>query len=450
MAGVIQVGGLASGLDTNTIIDKLVAIERRPIALLEIERDAVRNTRASIDTFTKRLSVLREAATALRTPSDVLVRKASSSNADTLSATAGSGAAPGTVTLNVTSLARVSIAGASVGLSSASSTVATGAGTLRFQVGTGDVVSVDVSDTTTLSDLVSAINAKEAGVTATAVNLGTGSAPQYRLQLVTQATGAGNTISILGDDTTLAIGTTQTGANARFTVSGFSGTFERETNAFSDVLPGVAISLKGEGTARITVENDTTAITAKGKALADAYNEIVRFVDSQSAVTATGDGEDVVLGSLATDGTVRRVVDGLREALSVVVPGTEGFVNASGVGFATQRDGTVAFDAAAFTAALGENADAVAALFGGVGTTAGAADRLAQLADEFQATGGVLAARTSGLDRDLKRIETDLIAGERNLVIVRQQLESQFTALESLVSGLQQQSNFLTNALRGS
>ena len=448
MAGVIQVGGLASGLDTNTIIDKLVAIERRPVALLEIELAETKTTRTSIDTFTAKLAVLREAAAGLRTPEDVLARKASSSNTDTLTATAGTGATPGSVTLNVSGLARASIAGATVGVASADATVATGAGSFRFQVGSGNVISVDVTAATSLTELVNAINDKKAGVTATAVNLGTGSSPNYRLQLATQATGAEQTISVLQDDTTLAVATSQTGANARFTLSGFSGTFERETNVFSDVLPGVTFSLKNTGSAQVTVENDVAAITAKGTALADAYNEVVKFVQSQSQVSGGGDGKEVILGSLSNDSTIRRVVDGLHQGLTNGVAGTSRFVNLSGLGFATQQDGTIKFSAATFTAAVGTDADAVAAVFAGAGTGTGAADRLVKLADDLQQSGGVIASRTSGLDQDVRRIESDIAAGTRNLEIVKLHLQQQFAALESLVSGLQQQSSTITNAFK--
>ena len=41
------------------------------------------------------------------------------------------------------------------------------------------------------------------------------------------------------------------------------------------------------------------------------------------------------------------------------------------------------------------------------------------------------------------------VAVERNLEIVKQQLQVQFATLESLVSTLQQQSSFLTSALSG-
>src|SRR6185437_7548896 len=99
--------------------------------------------------------------------------------------------------------------------------------------------SVAIDGSTSLSGLADAINQLGAGVTATAVNLGTSDSPDFRLQLNTASSGAASTITVVRDDSALAIQTSQAGQDARFTVSGFSGTFSRSTNAFSDVLPRV-------------------------------------------------------------------------------------------------------------------------------------------------------------------------------------------------------------------
>src|SRR5437016_3953488 len=287
MAGLITVGGLATGIDTNSIIDKLVALEKRPVALLGVEVQDVQATQTSINTLGGKLSTLRSAAHALGTTDGVLVRAATSSDTDVLAAAAGAGAQPGSVALTITQLARGSVAGPTVGVASATSTVASGPGTFQFQVGSGTVKSVNVDATTTLQGLATAINALDAGVTASAVNLGTASAPDFRLEIASKATGATSTVTVTHDDTALAVQTAQAGQNAQFTVDGFSGTFERESNTFGDVLPGVTVTLRNRGTATVTVADDADAITAKVKTLVAAFNDIVTFVTGESQVTET-------------------------------------------------------------------------------------------------------------------------------------------------------------------
>src|SRR5262249_31944104 len=148
----------------------------------------------------------------------------------------------------------------------------------------GDVHTVNVDGTTTLQNLVDSINALDAGVTASAVNLGTSSSPDYRLQLVSDHTGSASSIAVVRDDTNLAVQTTQSGQDAHFTVAGFSGTFARDTNSFSDVLTGVTFSLKAQGTATVTVDTDTDAVVNQVKSLVTAFNDLQSFVDGESTV----------------------------------------------------------------------------------------------------------------------------------------------------------------------
>jgi len=444
MAGLITVGGLATGIDTNSIIDKLVALEKRPVALLGVEVEDVQATQRSINTLGSKLSTLRSAAHALGTTDGVLVRAATSSDTDVLAAAAGAGAQPGSVALTITQLARGSVAGATVGVASATSTVASGPGTFQFQVGSGTVKSVNVDATTTLQGLATAINALDAGVTASAVNLGTASAPDFRLEIASKATGATSTVTVTHDDTALAVQTAQAGQNAQFTVDGFSGTFERESNTFGDVLPGVTVTLRNRGTATVTVADDADAITAKVKTLVAAFNDIVTFVTGESQVTETQDKSDVALGSLATDSTVKHLVARLHEVFSESVGGA--YTNLSSLGLATQQDGTIAFDEGKFRTALGSDSTAVAATFAGAGTASGVAKDLSALIDGMTGSGGTLALHTTALNDQIRSLQDQIDAGQREVDAFEVNLRQQFTALETFVSGLKNQGSFLQQA----
>src|SRR5712691_10955640 len=101
----ITVGGLATGLDTNKIIDQLVALERRPIDLLETERSSAKAKELALQTFNTKVLAFLSAVDELRDANDVLLRKASSSNEDVVGATASAGATAGTTTITVGALA---------------------------------------------------------------------------------------------------------------------------------------------------------------------------------------------------------------------------------------------------------------------------------------------------------------------------------------------------------
>src|SRR5690349_4812872 len=289
VSGVITVGGLATGLDTNNIISQLVQIESRPLDLLKGELTDVQATQTSVGTVGGKLATVKSAADALTTLGGVLVRKATSSNETVLTAAAGTGASAGSVALTVTQLALASIASSATGVASATSTVANTTGSFQFQVGSGAVQTVSVDATTTLQGLADAINGLGAGVTATAVNLGTSASPDYRLQIASDTTGAASTITVVQDDTSRAVQSTQAGQDAHFTVSGFSDTFSRDTNSFSDVLPGVTLSLRNEGTATVTVADDADKIVEQVKGFVTAFNDAVGFVAGESTVTESQD-----------------------------------------------------------------------------------------------------------------------------------------------------------------
>jgi flagellar hook-associated protein 2 len=448
MAGLISIGGLVTGLDTNKMIDSLVALERRPIDQLGKEIDAANVTKTALASLQAKFLAFKTAADGLKTAGGVLVRKASSSESTVLSAAAGEGAQRGTATITVSQLARASVAGSTVGKTAATDTIAAGAGTFRFQVGSGDVQTVNIDGTTTLQDLANAINDLDAGVTASAINAGTAASPDYRLQLQSQDTGESSTITIVQDDTQLAIQTSQTGLNAQFSVSGFSTSFERESNTFNDVLTGVTISLRSEGTSTVTVDDDADAIVKKVQAFVAAYNEIRTFVDQESVVDAGQGKDEVAQGPLAGNSTVRQLAERLQSTFSSAISGADSkYVNLSSLGIATQKDGTVIFTEATLRTAISEDPDAVAAVFAGTDESNGVAADLATLVAEVTGSSGAFSAQTTSLDQRIRGLQDQIDQGTRNVEAYEESLRLQFANLETLIAQLQSQGNSLLAAL---
>lgn len=448
--GTITVGGLATGLDTNTIVTQLVALERRSIDVLETQRLDAKTREKALQTFNTKVLAFLTAVDTVRTADGVLVRKASSSDEAVLTATAGGAAVAGSTSLNVTALARGSIAVAANGKTSATATVAAGSGNFVFRVGSGTNQTVAVDGTTTLQGLASGINALDAGVGATVVNVGTAAAPDFRLRIASTDTGNSSNITIVTDDTTLGVATTQAAQNAAFTVSGFVTPLSRERNTFDDVIPGVALTLAGEGSATVTVTTDTKGVTDKVQAVVTAFNDIVSFVSGESQVTqdtSTTDRE-VNVGPLAFDGTVRTVLASLKSIVSNTVPGLSGNVTLlAQVGITTTREGTLAFNSATFSAALASDEGAVGALFGGSGAVGGVADRLHDYLTALTQSGGLIDIRIDGAGDRIATLEDQIAAGERHLESFEQNLRATFTNLEVLVSSLQSQGAFLQSAL---
>ena len=450
----ITIGGLATGLDTNSIVDQLVRLERRrSVDLLSIDQLDQQAKQSALATFGTRLADLMAAIDKLRDPSNALARTATSSDSTVIGATAGSGALVGSTDITVSKLARNAIAVSANGLTSSTATVASGSGSFSFKIGTGETQTVAVDATTTLEGLASQINALGAGANATVVNLGTDASPNYRLRLASRDTGLSNDITIVTDDTTLGVAVSQAAQNAEFTVSGFATTFSRESNVVNDVVSGVTLTLNKEGgPVKIGVTTDAAAVTDNVKAVVTAYNALASFVDAQSEVsqdTTNSDG-DVTTGPLAFDTTVRTIMDGLRNAISSKVDGLSGdYSLLAETGLTSTKDGTLSLDASKLADALASDEEGVSQLFGGLGTTAGAFDRVYQYLSDATGTGGLLEARNKSITDNLARLTDQIAASERSVSAFEANLRSQFSSLEVLVNNLKSQGSLLTSALSG-
>jgi flagellar hook-associated protein 2 len=443
----LSIGGLATGLDTNSIVDQLVALEKSTkVDLLTAQQSQVQSQQTALQTFNTKLVDVLAAVDKLRDAGSAISQTATSSNTSTLTAVAGDGALKGSTDITVNSLARGAIAVSANGKSATDATIATGDGSFSFKVGTGDTQTVAISATTTLSSLSDSINALGAGVTASVVNLGTSATPDYRLRLASSGTGVSNDIAITQDDTSLGVAVTQNAQNASISVTGFATPFSRESNVVSDVIPGVTLTLLQKGTATVTSDTDTAAVASKVQDVANAYNALVSFVNQQSTVTqdTTSTEGTVSAGPLAFDSTVKSLLSGLHDALSNPVGGLSGsFSLLAEIGVTSNKDGTLTFDSSKLTEALSTNEGDVATLFTGSGTTGGVFDRLHDYLTGVTGPNGPLATHSNALGDQITSLQSRIDDGQRSVDAYQANLKAQFTNLELLVSSLKSQSGLL-------
>src|SRR3954449_2811887 len=105
MAG-IQLSGLSSGLDTETLIQGLMQVERTPRARILLQQAAAKARQTGLQQVEDKLKALKLASDDLASSLTWhLAQKATSSDATKGTATMPAGAAPGTYAVNVTQLA---------------------------------------------------------------------------------------------------------------------------------------------------------------------------------------------------------------------------------------------------------------------------------------------------------------------------------------------------------
>jgi flagellar hook-associated protein 2 len=200
--------GVGSGLDVNSIVTQLVAIEKQPLQALTTKATTFQTQLSSYSTIKSQVSALETAAAALSTSSGFAIQKATSSDATAVTVTATSAATASVLSVEVTQLARAQ-SSASVGV--AVGTKISTDGKLSIQLGSwagstftgsGSVTTVDIAADATVANIASAINAKYAGLTdgVTATVLKDGTAE--RLVVTSKNTGeaAGFHIGATGTD----------------------------------------------------------------------------------------------------------------------------------------------------------------------------------------------------------------------------------------------------------
>jgi flagellar hook-associated protein 2 len=193
MSSTFSVGGLVSGMDTESIISQLMSIEKRPLDLLKIQQtrhDAQVKAIASLKTA---VGSLQTAAAALANRSKINAKVASvntpSGSPTVLTATANADAINGSFQVTVSQLATSTRVSSANPLGAPIDTNATLASAgFRYTVSTGTVSingqTITTDGTTTLNSLLASINGAGSGVTATLVPDADGR-PNNRVQIVT-------------------------------------------------------------------------------------------------------------------------------------------------------------------------------------------------------------------------------------------------------------------------
>lgn len=437
----IPVGGLASGLDSDALIQKLLSVERQPVTLLETRKVKLQSTSTAFKDLNAKLLTLKTRVSALSDSDAFLPRSVTSSLDSVATATAAAGSTQGTFSLTATALAKNSIASAATTVPALTSTVASGPGVFEFRLGpTGIVISLALTASTTLDDLVTAINDANAGVKANAVNMGTPASPAFKLTLTGTATGAANDIVMVTDGTTLGVTTTQAGIDAAFTIAGI-GSFTRATNTFSDVIDGVTITLKASsGTTDLAVAADKGALQARVQGMVDAYNDVIRTIDGQTLGGKDQNGRPTP-GAFTGDSVPQQLRRILTSGVGGIGPATlRGLVD---IGISTEKGGTLKLDATKFDTAMADP-KAVSDLLAGTSTKDGIADVLEDaLGIATKAVTGTIAARQDGLSTTIKNVQKQIDAGLARLETSEKLLRAKFVTLETIVSKLQSSSDFL-------
>lgn len=436
-----RASGLASGLDTGSIVNELVRLESRGIDLAKRQQTAFRSQLSSVGDLISKLASLKTAASGLST-SGVLGLVASGTQQG-FSANPGSNASSGRYSVLVDELAQAArMRSAAFG----SATAAVRGGTLDFSID-GVTTQVTLDDGMTLLEAADRINRTVTAVSATVLETNgqaflsitrkdtgfvVGQPASSALQITETSTGAAGQ--------PLGAATVQTAANSKVTVDGLQ--FERRSNVVGDVIPGTTLTLKQRTTVAedLVLSTSTSNTQASLQKFVDGYNAAMKLVRGHTAIAEMTD-RDKTLGG---DPSVR----GLQAALQALVvseanPGSTVRTLAD-VGIKTAQDGSLSIDAVRLEKAIASDAGAVNALFQTAST--GIAAATSSLVDRYTSgSDSILVARQGGINRSIRAIDDRIKALELRVDAYRERLVRQFTAMEKVVGGFKSIGNFLTS-----
>ena len=152
----ITFSGLASGLDTDSIVSALVGVERIPLQALEAENRDLQSKSSIIDSLSSSLSDLSTKADALGTISDFLSYTGSSSNDSAVEITTSGDSIPGSYEVSITDIAYAQRT-YSNGVADKDAALSVADQTFDITIG-ATTTSLTVAANSTLQDVADAIN----------------------------------------------------------------------------------------------------------------------------------------------------------------------------------------------------------------------------------------------------------------------------------------------------
>ncbi len=482
--GTISSLGIASGIDSNSIVSQLVALEKIPLTALQAQATVDNAQITAFGTMQSEFSALADAANAMVPATAWQAKTASSSNTAAATITADTTASPTSFSLDVDALAK--------GQSVASGQITTGgfvgSGTLTIQLGSwtpasGSTaatftagsnqpsVAVAIGATDTVATIASKINAANAGVVATAFNDGT----HDRLLLSSASTGVVSGFQVTATDSNnapitdgtglsqLAFDPTQTAdpnsgnygmaasgnpvqyaQDAKARINGLAVT--SSTNTLANNIPGVTISLLGTtttgyGTASqannsvsMAVTQDVTGVVKNVEAFVTAYNTLATDLSSSTAYDASTNTASL----FQADGSILGLQSILRSMVGSISNGSSAYQRLSDVGIQVQTDGTLAIDTTALSAAA-NNGTEMQKLFttdnNNMGTD-GFALKFGDFCSGALAAGGLVATKAAALQAVLTQNSTDQADVNTKAAAVEARLKTQYAALDGQMASL--------------
>ena len=432
MAGTLSTLGIGSdGALSFDIIDKLKKADTGSI-IKPIEQKIELNDLKSqkLGELKKLLTNMNSEVVSLSDPS-IYNSKSTALSGSSISVSTTSKASAGTFSLNVNNLATSDIKQSQQGYGYDDALV--GEGTMTLKLGDNNEVSINITSTDSLKDVVKKINEGTDGkIEASILNVG-GTDP-YKLVLKSKETGAQNNITVTGDYNFDQVG--EGAKDASFNYNGIDIT--RASNTIDDLAEGVSITLEKEGLTNVTVKADNDKLLESMDKFVEQYNAFVNGFSESMKYNKTEKSAGLFQGSSA----IRSATHTIKDALVLT---TQNGKTINDFGMEIQRDGTIKFDKSKFEETLKSDPKNVENFFRGTDGRDGVFNRLeSSIFDIKTSSSGPLKSLSTNLDDSTKRLQEQQKSAQKRLDDRYNIMAKRFASYDSVISKLNSQGDSLT------
>lgn len=423
--------GIGSNLDVNSIISQLMAVEQRPLHQLAQKEASYQAKLSAFGSIKSALSSFQSAMQGLTSADKFVGTRVNVSKAEMATATATGTAMAGSYQIKVDTLAQ---AQKLVSGHYAATSDEVGSGTLTIQLGSyaedgsftanaqnGSVtIEIDPSNNS-LAGVRDAINASDAGVTASIIHDGTG----HRLVIGAKDSGAENAIRISvtedgehpglaalayeGADTP-SMRQTVAAQNAEFEIDGVRIT--KASNSVTDAIEGVTLDLlqAADETFTLSITRDNAPARSAAENFVKAYNDLHKVLSDVSAYNAETRQGAILQG----DSTVRGIQTQLRGLLGTTLDSAGGgLLRLSDIGISAERNGSLRLDTAKLNKVLDDPSKDVATLFASIAKPSDSLVRFDSAAADARA--GVHELHITQLATQGKAVSANTLAAETTI-----------------------------------
>ncbi len=431
--------GIGSGLDANSIVDQLMALEQQPLIALQTKEAGYIAELSAIGQLSSAVSAFKSAVDALSSSDDFNVFTATSADTAKFTASASSSAAEGTFDVKVNSLATAQKQGSNSFADSDTTTVGSSGDKIKITIGS-DTFSVDIG-AKTLDQISAAINAASdnVGVTASVVQE---DASNFYLTLTSDSTGTANTMTLAFEDSggspiadPLGMAQTKAAADAEILIDN-TYTVTRSSNTISDAISGVTLTLLETSTSAVNlnINHNSGAVSGAIESFATAYNTLQSSLSSLSA------------GALSGDSSIRTIQNQIRSVFNTVPSGLTGsYTYLSEIGISFTKEGTLTTDSTEIDNAISANLSSLTELFSD--DDQGYAFRLSAVLDNIIDSDGLIDAKEDGINAQIDDVQDAQVDLQFRLETIEARYRAQYGALDTLMTNLSTTSSFLDQQL---